>query len=142
MRGKKIMRNRTILLGLLILTFGAATRTDAKEGSVLCLNHKGLLSACDVVVEDLKLRIAYKDRENQDLNMDIPGWNIRSLSLIEDTKRSKFRDQIRVEYVSDAKDKDAPVQTTLIDADKTEGMRIRLQLEVISRKELSTPSPQ
>ncbi len=127
-------------IGLLMLSVFLLPRSFAGTHDVLCVDHQGGLSPCDAVIEDLRLHIIYRDAKDQDLNLVIPAWNILSMTKLEATKWNNSRDKMQIDYSSDAKDKDAPQKTLLLDANKVEGMRIRMQLEAATRKKFSVPN--
>ncbi len=141
----------------LVLTL-TANIAFASEYDVQCLNHKGKFSSCKVTINDENIQIAYKDKKNQDLNVEIPGKGIKSISAGEYARRrvgesvaaavilapiflftlfsKKKRDHIGIEYVQDPKDKNATTKATLIEIKKKYGMAMKTELKAVSGKEI------
>jgi len=147
-----------IISALLIVSLVVANTAIAAEYDAECLNHKGKFSSCKVSTEDGRLRISHKDKKNQDLNLDIPGENIKSLTAGEYARRrvgesvaagaivapvllfmlfsKKKRDQIGVEYVVDLKDKSGPARATMFQIKKKYGLALKTELKALSGKEI------
>ncbi len=119
-----------------------------------CLNHKGKFSGCRVNIENSRLQIEYEPKKEQDLNIDIPCENIKSLSAGEYARRrvaesiggavlfgplalfmlfsKKKRDQVGIEYITENKE----TKATMVQVKKKYGLALKSELQALSGKEV------